>query len=171
MTQYEVLSLWIAGVAAFVGICAGIFVGMQVMQAAKNTRLATEAQQREWDLRRREASIQFYMATLDFRDARKTTLPHDKDGPAVARLIEEAKDDTATQGIIRSHLSYYEMLAMGVNTGVLDEEIVNRSGGMSVLAAWQNYMPWIEKRRRELDAPTMYSELEMLASRLADRSR
>lgn len=41
MTDYELWSLWIAGLTAAGGIAAGIFVGIQVMQAA-------EAQQREW---------------------------------------------------------------------------------------------------------------------------
>jgi Domain of unknown function (DUF4760) len=169
MADYQVWSLWIAGMAAVAGIATGIFVGLQVRQAAKNTKQATEARQKEWELRRRESSMQFYMATLESRDARKTRLPPDRDAAGIARLIEESKSDTAKLDTIRSHLSYYEMLATGVNTGVLDEDIVNRFGGGPVVAAWQNYRTWVEERRVEFNAPTMFTELEMLASRIADR--
>lgn len=169
MTLYETLSVCIAFVAAIGGLIAVFFVGAQVKQGAKNTKEATEARQKEWDLRRAEASMQFYTMTLKSRQSLKRRLPPDRDVQAIAALIREAETDPLKLDMIRTHLSFYEMLATGVLSGVYDEEIVDRFGGGPIVSAWINYKPWIHARRNEFNAPTMFEQFEKLAGVLAKR--
>lgn len=169
MSVYESISSAVALVAAVGGLFGVFFVGAQVRQGAKNTKEATEARQREWDLRRREASMQFYTMTLSSRQKLKTRLPPDRDATAIDSFVRAAESDPAKLDVIRTHLSYYEMLATGVLSGVFDEEIVDRFGGGPIIAAWINYEPWVNARRIEFNAPSMFEELEELAQKLADR--
>lgn len=64
---------------------------------------------------------------------------------------------------VRAYLDYLEMLAVGVNSDVLDLETLARISGGRVVAVWANYAGYIERRRRELNSPTLYSELGDLA--------
>lgn len=167
MIDYPFWSLVVSLFAALGGFAAAIFVGVQVRQAARNTKEGTKARQREWDLRRRQATLEFYQSTLESRENRRTRLPPDRDAVGIARFLEEAKTDTAKLDTIRTHLSFYEMLATGVNAEVLDLGVVDAFGGGPILAAWRNYWPWIEERRLEFKAPSMFEEFECLASKIA----
>lgn len=158
----------VAFVAAIGGLFGVFFVGAQVRQGAKNTKEATDARQREWDLRRREASMQFYTMTLGSRQKLKTRLPPDRDSVAIDSFIRAAETEPTKLDVFRTHLSYYEMLATGVLAGVFDEDIVNRFGGGPIIAAWVNYESWVKARRLEFEAPNMFEELELLAQRLAE---
>lgn len=113
--------------------------------------------------------MQFYTMTLESRQTLKTRLPPDRDAAAITSFVHAAETDAAKLDVIRTHLSYYEMLATGVLSSVFDEEIVNRFGGGPIIAAWVNYEPWVTARRMEFDAPTMFEELESLANKLAER--
>ena len=66
--------------------------------------------------------------------------------------------------------NFWEMLAAGVNCGILDHATTSVIARGKIIAIYENYGPYIEWRR-ELHGESLYSELEKLAKKLADFRR
>ena len=60
----------------------------------------------------------------------------------------------------------YEDLATSVNLKLFDFRLVNRLQGIIIVRAWELFKPWIVARRNAYTAPSLYCEIEMLASRI-----
>ncbi|MGV9817327.1 DUF4760 domain-containing protein [Nocardia xishanensis] len=167
VSAFEILSSTIAAVAVVVNIAALLFLGMQVRQGVRNASAADAARKEEWTKRRKEASMQFYMTTLERREHHRSALPPDRDRESIARFLAETKNDPAKDAAVRTYLSYLEMLGTGVNTGVLDIEIIEQFAGGSIIAAWNNYGFWIIEVREEFSAPAIYRQFEIMARAIA----
>lgn len=169
MSQYEIMSLWIALGSMVAGVGAVVYVGRQVMQSAANTKAATEERVKEAAQRRREETMRFYLASVEARERHETYLPGDRETDKIADLIARATDNPDEEAAIRVYLSYLEILAIGVNEDVLDIGIVDLFAGGALIAVVSNYGSWIEEQRRELNAPTLYVELEKLVQAIKMR--
>jgi hypothetical protein len=160
----------IAIVTGAVNIAAAVFVGMQVRLAVVQNRTSSDLQQRQWDMERKRATINFLLSTIELRKALKAALPYSDRLPNVAaRAIARAQANQESAVAIRSYLDYLENFSTGVNLGVLDLEVADRNGGGRIIAMFQNYRLYIERRRVELDDPRLYVELELLATKIAER--
>ena len=165
MSKFELLSVIIAGVTACINLGALAFVGRQVRQAAAATEAGNKERGQEWAQRRRESTMRFYLSTIDLRDRQQARMPAAMDREGIRRLLREAEHDTDKLAAIRSYLSMYELLATGVNLGILDDEVIARFGGTSLIAIWQHYKEWALEQRVIRLEPSVYIELEKLAVR------
>jgi hypothetical protein len=84
----------------------------------------------------------------------------------VAEAIE--KDDSGWSHDIADYLTYFEMLATGVNTDVFDLDIIERLAGTRILAIAANYQTWIEFRRAKYSQPRLYQEIVTLADKMQE---
>lgn len=103
---------------------------------------AREATVAEHDRRRREATIDFYLATMRRRHDLRDDLADDRDRKAVARLIEKIRDegiDSDKGHAVREYLNLWESLAVGVEEGVYELEIVDALTGARMVAIAENY--------------------------------
>ncbi|MFG1797786.1 DUF4760 domain-containing protein [Nocardia sp. NPDC049149] len=169
MSPFEIISSTIAVIAIAVNIAALLFLGLQVRQGVQNAAAVDKARQEEWVRRRKEASMQFYMSTLDRREHRMSTLPPDRDGVAIKRYLEDVESDNSKHSAVRTYLSYLEMLGTGVNSGVLDIEVIELYAGGTIVATWNNYGEWIAKTRVKFQSPRIYCQFEMMARDIAQR--
>jgi hypothetical protein len=163
MTQFERLTV----IAGFVGIfinviLLGAFV-WQLRVLGKQVDQASTATNRDHERRRKQATIDFYASTLQKRAELRTTLPYDRDSAGILVLIEQASVDDKLGKMITEYLNLFELLAAGVNTDVFDFSVVERVAGGRIMAIARNYSPWIEWRRKLLENPRLYLELELLA--------
>ncbi len=126
---------------------------------------------REGRRRRREATLHAYMSTIDRREQYKTLLPSDRREEIIRRRIEESQTDDAVDRAIRDYMNFHEMVATGVNMGVLDIAVISRFGGDSLVHAWNHYLPWIMRQRTELETPSLSCEFEKLAADVAKRRK
>ena len=67
---------------------------------------------------------------------------------------------------LRDYLYYLENLCVGVNMGILDREVIDRSMGAYIQGAWRLYESWILRERENLQR-IVYDELEACAKELA----
>jgi Domain of unknown function (DUF4760) len=168
MTPYEISTVSIASLAVLVNLGALIFLAMQVRQAVDTAKRADLNRLDEWARQKRESTMQFYMSTVQSREKYKTALPSDRDADGIKKLIEDSLNDAETHYAIRVYINYMEMVSTGVNSGVLDVDVIDRM--MSIVPAWNNYWPWIKRQREKFDAPQLSDEFELLASVLAQRN-
>jgi hypothetical protein len=161
-------------VTAIGGLGSLIFVGVQLRRGAIETRNAALAEEKERLRQRKRQTIEAVAATARYRQEMKTALPwNDRDAATVRAFLDEAENDDKARSAIRAYLDYLEMLAVGVNEGVLDVDTLARIHGGRIVAIAANYAGYIDRRREEMGSVTLYSELELLADsiRAAGTSR
>jgi hypothetical protein len=151
----------LAGVLINLGAIS--FLGLQI-------RLAVIGAKREWAQKRREATLRTFMGTIERRERYKAILPSDRDKVAINAMIAEAVADPIKDHAIRDYMNYYEMVATGVNAGVLDIEVIARFAGNSLINAWNNYLPWIVRERQRYQTDSLSCEFEQLAESVAPLS-
>jgi hypothetical protein len=169
VNAYEWSSSIISAIAATINLGALVFVGMQVRNAASESRRAAEYQEAEGQRQRKRDTINAVIATSQQRDKLKTALPwNDRDAVEVADFLRQVEQDQDRRAAVRAFLDYLEMIAAGVNDGVFDVETVSRTFGGRIVAVASNYAPYIELRRRELNSPSLYIELESVAASIRE---
>jgi len=153
---------WFTAMVALFGV---ILIVVQVRQAA-------QAQLRDHDRRRRQATLEFYAETMERRIEWREVLPNDRDAEAVAAFVPVPSDtaDPANK-LLGDYLNYYELIAIGVNLGILDFETIYRVAGTRLIAAFDNYRGWIEGRREYFGSPALFCELEVLTDQLRENRR
>jgi hypothetical protein len=68
-----------------------------------------------------------------------------------------------------SYLNYYEVLASGVNEGVFDLGVVDRTSGTTIIKIQEFYGDFIDEVREAERRPRVYLEIESLAKKLRQR--
>jgi len=158
----------LGGVTAVLGLGSLIFVGIQVRQSAIETRNAALAEEAERIRERKRDTLAAISATVKYRQEMKSVLPwNDRDAGTVRVFLAEAENDDKARHAVRAYLDYMEMLAVGVNEDVLDISTLARMQGGRIVAIATNYADYIDRRRRELKSPTLYSELTTLAGEIS----
>jgi hypothetical protein len=162
------LTTTLAGVTAILGLGSLIFVGIQVRRGATETRHAALAEEAERLRQRKRETINAVAATAKYRQEMKSALPwNDRDAATVKAFLAEAENDDKARHAVRAYLDYVEMLAAGVNEGVFDLSTLARMQGGRIVAIAANYSDYIDRRRGELNSPTLYSELTALAEEIS----
>lgn len=70
---------------------------------------------------------------------------------------------------IRTVLNDYEQLAIGIQFGIYDLEILKRYSKSAIIRDWSHAAPFVYKIRGELNAHALYHEFEELARWLQDQ--
>lgn len=92
MSTYEWLSVAGVGAGLIVNLAVLYVLVRQLAAGRDQIAQAREASVAEHDRRRREATIDFYLATTRRRHDLRDDLADDRDREAVARLIEEIRE-------------------------------------------------------------------------------
>ncbi len=126
---------------------------------------------------KKQATIEF-VASLrsEQTDAREMLLKHlgndviSTDKALELRKGDKAGEETAVTIVrtIRFYLNGLEYMAVGVNAGVYDRELVRRLMGYSLKKTWSRYGDYIGAVRNEGNENT-YRELERLAVWITDQ--
>lgn len=168
MTDYE----FISAVAAMVSAVAAVagFTGLMWQ-----LRHAERSEERERKRVRQQATLELVMEKFfevrELREKLRLVLRHDVDPAAVDRQIAEsddAKRNTHEAGAaeyladqVRRYLTYLEFLAIGVESGILDRDIVKEMSGRHFRTVYRSLRAYIKRvRKREAKGP--YSGFEDL---------
>ena len=162
------ISQWVspvtAVVAAVINLGALVFVGVQVRHVISESRRNASNQELERVRQRKRDTIDAVMATAQHHADLKAVLPwNDRDQEVVKRFLEEIEADDSKRNVVRKYLDYIELVAVGVMEDVFDLETVTRLSGERFIAVAKNYLPYMERRRRELNSPSLYVEIEVMA--------
>jgi hypothetical protein len=77
-------------------------------------------------------------------------------------ISEAVKADPDLDGCLVAVLNFLEELAMAVNLGLVDENILDRYFRTTVLRTFGTVSPWVRNRRDEHEAQRVWQELEQL---------
>jgi Domain of unknown function (DUF4760) len=173
MTTYEWLAVVTAGVGLAVNVAVLYVLVRQLGAVRDQIAQARDATVAEHDRRRREATIDFYLATMRRRHELRDYLADDRDREAVAHLIEEVRDDgiDSEKGhAVRDYLNLWESLAVGVETDVYALEIADALTGARIVSIAENYQEFIAWRRDAIEQvgseEKLYEALERVARRI-----
>lgn len=171
MTTFERWSLVIAAAGVAVNMVLFIVFALQLIELRHQVKQSKDATQLDHARRRAQATIAFYQSTLEKRESLRGVLPYDGDAAAIAAVTSRVMlEGGELQSIITGYIGLFELLAMGINVGVFDIDVLERMAGTRVRALATNYGPWINARREELGHPRLYSELVELGLRLDARN-
>jgi len=146
-------------------------LGAVAYELAKSRRADALAQQREADelvRRKRQATIDFYNQTLEFRTRYRDRIPDNTDPVAVRAFVERALavPDGPERTDLADFLGYFEMLATAVRLDVLDLETIDALAGQRLMSTFRSYQPYVVARRERTGRTGLYKELEWLARRI-----
>lgn len=151
-------------VTTVINVAALVFVGAQVLLARQAIRHSSEAQGREWDRLRKQATIEASIATAQYREDLKAVLPwNDRDPKIVSAFLAEIGNDHAKLTPIREYFNHLTDLAVGVKQEVFDLETLSMIEGGRIIDTAASFRPYFEQVRRELGRPSVYEDIEQLA--------
>jgi hypothetical protein len=166
LTNFESATLLISFVGLAVNVIVFIVFVVQLRLLVRQLKQASSTTALDHDRRRQQATLEFIAQTLERRAEMRATLPNDRDGVAVRKMLARvSKGDRETAKIVGEYLSLHELLATGVRMGIFDFDVLERVAGR-ILAMFANYEPWIREQRIELDNPRLYEDLEWFVSRV-----
>lgn len=125
------------------------------------------------DIARKRATLDVILkseADKDLIEARRCfkRLAHDQNGLVPFALFE--KEGSAETEAIRIVLNEFELIAIGIDRGILDEELYRQWYRTGVLLHWKHAHPFIEELRRRTENPLIYKSFEALKDRLASEN-
>ncbi len=84
---------------------------------------------------------------------------------------EEYQANPEMRETIREFLNIMERLSVGINSGVYDFDIYYRICGSSTVLYWNQLSHVIDKKRKEMQHPSLYVEYERLAEMVKERNK
>ena len=117
-------------------------------------------------------------ATLDIVLSEETDPTHVDQRTEFVKLREKGHlsqyaDPENTTGkeasLIRAILNRYELVAIGIFAGTLDEESYKRWCRTTLVKDWKCVKPFVVQLREQSETPTLYCEMEKLAKRWATK--
>jgi hypothetical protein len=76
------------------------------------------------------------------------------------KMLSDAKVDDAMAEHLAIILPHFQSIALAAKSDLLDRDIILSARYGSMNAIWENYGPYIREKRRELNRPLLYVELE-----------
>jgi hypothetical protein len=144
------------------------FVAIQVILARRQLLHAQRVNEVETARMKRQATIDFYMTTVEQRTGWRSILPDDWDAAAIEQFIKSAYTEQGPRKlqVIVDYLGYFEALAVAVASDVYDIETLDSIAGSRIRRIATNYKPFFERARVAANAPSLYVELEWLGEQL-----
>lgn len=146
------------------------FVAIQVVLARQQIRRNQQLSAMEAARIKRQATIDFYMNTLQRVSEWRTILPNDWDNLEIGRYINKAysRRGEDQRKILASYLSHFEALAVAVSSGIYDLEVIDAVAGSRIIHISENYQPFFIRRRKEVAADSAYRHLEWLGNEIRE---
>ncbi len=127
-------------------------------------RAASIGQERDHVRQKKQATLDAYVGSLDFRNTVWSKLPNDRQIDAVRAFCPDPEDDKHPNfEPIVHYLNYLENIAVGVHESIYDLNVVSRLLGERIVCAWHAYEPFIVGRRAVFGSKTLWVEFEHLA--------
>ena len=142
-------------VSAFIAAAAAVLAIWHQRVIAKKRAMIEALLKKNWD--------------QDYIRARKEFVRLREDRGALleaAKQVDQSGDDAS---VIRSILNDYEITALGIKRGILDEEIFKLWFKTSFLEDHDKLRPFIEEIRQR--NPRVFIELEQLASKMREQDK
>jgi len=143
-----------------------IFTILSILLLAIQIHLAAKAIRDDHDRRRSQATLEYIVRDirLHWGDRLKDiTSLFNNSVPMPPEALKLIQADAELRSNVKRVLASIEHMALGVNIGVFDLAVVNRSSGKNLLRIYNQFLPYI--RQSQTSHPTAYKEFgEMIES-------
>ena len=136
--------------------------------AVYNIRLVVQTFKADHERRRKQATIEYVGQIL--RDARFIIDSHRRSEDLTKEEISALIANPAESAEWRNAIGAFEHLAVGVNSGVYDKDILDRMAGTYITRLFTYVEPYIQVARNDF-YPKAYCEFEALAHELEERHK
>lgn len=138
-------------ISAIIGACVALRSISEQRRIARKRATLDILVQKEWD-------SDYIAARAEFVKLR--------DGPDGLDFWAQNQHKNSPQTVnIRNTLNDYELIAIGIKEDILDEELYKRWFKTSFLRDWRAAQGFIREIRRQLNTPTLFTEMDWLAQR------
>ena len=117
--------------------------------------------------RKKEATIEFINKVREvYRKVNYELKKEFGEGPLDEEKLSKLYANTDLWNQLKNMLALFEHLAVGVNSGVFDFDILSRMSGQYLINMFDRYSFYIRDRRKKLGNPRLYEEFEALVAKL-----
>lgn len=156
MKLFELLSL-------IIGVAMAALVILQI-------RIAISTIRADHERRRKQATIDYMLQVRPiWQESQRLLDERFGTGTLSENALDEIQTNRDARDVISRLLGNLEHLAVGVNTGVFDRELLFRTSAYFLITIHQRLLPHIKKIQIKL--PTAYIEFEQLAVEFSERRR
>lgn len=107
-------------------------------------------------------------ADSDMLEANRTFIRCRKEPEGLVKYAEANFDQTEEGQAIRIILNDFELIAIGIELGIMDYELFKRWSRSNVLFYWKKAHPYIARIRERLERPLLWHEFEQMAQWMDD---
>ena len=163
------LAAWTTIIGLVINGIGLVFIAVQVVLARRQLRENNDLSTKENLRIKRQATIDFYMATVEKVAAWRSILPDDWDGPGIdtyTKSLYSGRRDKEKMLVLAGYLAFWEALAVAIRAGIYDLAVFNSIAGSRILNICDNYRNFFVARRKEVGSDQAYVNLEWLAAEL-----
>lgn len=137
------------------------------LAAVYNLRLVVQTFKADHERRKKQATIEYVGQIL--RDARFKIDARFRSRSLTTEELSKLMDTPQAYAEWRNALGVFEHLAVGINTGVYDKDILYRMSGSYLTELFAIVKPYVELKREKY--PLAYTEFESLAKEFEERQQ
>ena len=117
--------------------------------------------------RRKQATIEYLnMIRGHYRNVNQQLLNEYGQNPFGKEQVELLMNNPELWAMLKDLLGLFEHLAVGVNTGVFDIDLINRMAGDYLIGIFDRFTVYVQKRRIDSGLTSLYCEYEQLITQL-----
>lgn len=150
----ELVAMWAAVAATAVGAGA---VFLQLRQVANRANI-------DYSRQKKQATIDFYVQTLEARSKFGSELPPDRKASEIKAFLLRFANEESVAEAVSGYLGYWELLAGAANEGIIDKDVVALIARTRIISIADNYGEYIARERKRIHVPGLYEELTSLAA-------
>jgi len=147
--------MWAAVAATALGAAA---VFLQLREVAKRASI-------DYSRQKKQATIDFYVQTLEARSQFGSELPPDRDAKAIKEFLSRCGNEEDVAETVNGYLGYWELLAAAANEEIIDRDTIALIARTRIVSIVDNYGEYIKAERKRLQVPAIYEQLTELAAR------
>jgi hypothetical protein len=139
-----------------------VFVATQVVLARRQLQDNIDLSAKEALRVKRQATVDFYMTTMQKVSEWRSILPGDWDRSGIDAYLSSAygRDGRAKIEILASYLQYFEALAVAVRFDIHDLSVLDLIAGSRIMNICENYRSFFVNRRKEVGVELALSAWE-----------
>jgi hypothetical protein len=168
MTDNNALAAWTTMVGLVINGLGLIFVATQVVLARRQLQDNLAQSSKEALRIKRQATIDFYMSTLQKVSEWRSILPDEWDKQKIDAYIHTAysRKGRVKTLILASYLGYFEALAVAIRAEIYDLAVLDSIAGSRIINICENYQAFFVMRRKEVGTELAYRNLEWLGDEI-----
>ena len=167
VTDYEMYSLAISGVAALITLGGLIYAGIQLKKTKEQLQATYKINEADHDWNRRMASQaalkEYNQSILSSSLQSEFDYLNCSESIPLKKIEEGFNKHPELQKELHQLLNFYEGLARGIFQNIYDDEVIKAGRRNAMMKALKAFNSYIESRRRT-SSPSAWTDLESLVA-------